>query len=109
MQMTVNNIETYKAMEDLAHGLGFRSVFDFSKHQLRDATLQKIAFYQNQINSFEKKYGMKFNEFRTRIIDKTDPILSQFGIFEKEDDDNNWEDSIDFIEIYSQKLLRVNL
>ena len=52
---------------------------------------------------------MKFSEFRTRVIDKTDPVLSQFGIIEKEDDDNNWEDSIDFIEIYSQKLQQVNL
>jgi hypothetical protein len=107
--MTANTLDTYNAIEELAHGLGFKSAFDFTKNQIRNVTLQKIAYYQSQIDTFEKKYGMNFEEFRIRVIDKNDMILSKFGIIEKEEDDNEWEDAIDFVQIYSQKLKRVNL
>ncbi len=107
--MTATVIDTHNAMEELAQGLGFQSVFDFTKNQIRNVTLQKIAYYQSRIDSFEKKYNMTFGEFRKAVIDDTNLKLSEFGIIEKEDDDNDWEDATDFVEIYSQKLQRVSL
>lgn len=91
-------------MEEIAHSLGYRSIYDFTRIQIQTLLLQKIAYYQSKIDTFEQKYGMKFEEFRQRVIDKTDPVLSKFGIIEKEDDDNNWDDALDFVKIYSQKL-----
>ncbi|MBB3837278.1 hypothetical protein FHS57_001272 [Runella defluvii] len=105
--MTTSEIDAYNAMEELANGLGYMSVFDFTKIQIKNVTLQKIAYYQARVDGFEKKYGMRFEEFRQRVINPSDAVLSKFGIIEKEDDDNDWEDALDFIQIYSRALQRV--
>ena len=91
-------------MEEIAHNLGYRSVFDFTRIQIQTLLLQKIAYYQSRIDIYEQKYSMNFEEFRRRVVDKNDSGLSKFGIIEKEDDDNNWGDAVDFVKIYFQKL-----
>ncbi len=66
-----------------------------------------MAYYQSRIDYYQQKYGMDFAEFRRRVVDKADPQLLKFGIIEKEDDDNDWEDAIDFLDDYLAALTHI--
>jgi hypothetical protein len=105
--MNSTDIESYKAMEDIVQGLGFKSVFDFTKNHVQSAIREKIAYYQARVDFFEKKYGVNFQEFSNRIPDTNDADLSKFGISEKENDYNDWDDAVDFIQLYSQKMQQI--
>ena|GEM_PF-739488 len=105
--MSSTEIESYKAMEDIVHGLGFKSVFDFTKNHVQSAIREKITYYQSRVDFFEKKYGINFQEFSNRVSNTDDFALSKFGIIEKEDDYNDWDDALDFVHIYSQKLQQI--
>ena len=78
-------------LEKVVHAFGYRSMEDFVRIEIRNLLQQKIAYYQSRIDVYEQKYGMNFSEFRRRVVDQSDPVLSKFGIIEKEDDDNDWE------------------
>ena len=71
--------------------------------------LEKIAYYQSRIDGYEQKYGLKFNDFRSRVVDKSDPILSRFGAIEKEDDDFEWETAIEFMQGFQEDLKETEL
>ncbi len=94
-------------LDSLAQSLGYRSVSDFTRIQLRHAVEQKMAYYQSRIDYYQQKYGMDFAEFRRRVVDKADSQLLKFGIIEKEDDDNDWEDAIDFLDDYLAALTHI--
>lgn len=102
--MVTNEIESYKAMEEVVHSLGFQNVFEFTKNHVQSAIREKIAYYQSRVDFFEKKYKMNFKEFVNRVSDSTDEALSKFGVFEKEDDHNNWDDAVEFVQLYSHKM-----
>lgn len=56
---------------------------------------------------FQQKYGMDFDEFRQRVVDKSDGMLASFGSIEKENDDNDWDDAIDFLADYTTYLYQI--
>ncbi len=91
-------------LDSLAQSLGYRSLSDFTRIQLRHAVEQKMAYYQSRIDYYQQKYGMDFAEFRRRVVDKTDSHLSRFGIIEKEDDDMEWELGIEMVQGYADEL-----
>ncbi len=91
-------------LDSLAQSLGYRSVSDFTRIQLRHAVEQKMAYYQSRVDYYQQKYGMDFSEFRRRVVDQADPQLSKFGIIEKEDDDMEWELGIEMVQGYSEEL-----
>ncbi|MBD2753681.1 hypothetical protein [Spirosoma validum] len=94
-------------LERVIQNLGYRSTDDFLHIQLRNVLEQKIAYYQSRIDFFQKKYEMNFDEFRQRVVDKSDSTLSRFGIIEKENDDNDWDDAIDFLTDYTTYLHQI--
>ena len=67
--MTSTDIESYKAMEDIVQGLGFKSVFDFTKNHVQSAIREKIAYYQSRSDFFEKSESIRYFHY---VI--TDPI-----------------------------------
>lgn len=94
-------------LERVIQNLGYRSTDDFLHIQLRNVLEQKIAYYQSRIDFFQKKYGMNFDEFRQRVVDQSDNALAHFGIIEKENDDNDWDDAIDFLTDYRNYLHQI--
>lgn len=92
------------SLDRIVQHLGYRSADDFLHIQLRNVLEQKIAYYQSRIDFFEQKYGMTFDEFQQRVVDKSDTILSRFGVIEKENDDNDWDDALDFLTDYTDCL-----
>ena len=103
--MTVHS--AYPSLEQVVQNLGYRSTDDFVHIQLRNVLEQKIAYYQSRIDYFQQKYGMNFKEFRERVIDKNDSVLSRFGTIEKENDDNDWDNAIDFLGDYTDYLQQI--
>lgn len=99
MELIIDN-----TFEKTAHDLGYVSFEEFARKNLKRELQEKIHEYQKIVKSLEAKYGMDYVEFSTRVIDKNDLVLKKFEIFEKEDDDFAWQDSIDFFQIYSSKL-----
>lgn len=93
--------------EAVIHHLGYRDTDDFLRVQVRHALEQKISYYQSRVDFYEKKYGMPLDDFHRRVIDPEDPILSKFGIIEKENDDFDWDDAIDFVQIYTADLSQI--
>ncbi|AQG81113.1 hypothetical protein [Spirosoma montaniterrae] len=93
--------------EDIIRDLGYQTIDDFLRIQARRALEQKISYYQSRVDFYERKYGMSFTEFRQRIQNAADETLAPFSVIEKEDDDNDWDDALDFIRIYTADLLRI--
>lgn len=93
--------------EAVIHNLGYQSTDDFLRVQVRHALEQKISYYQSRIDFYEKKYGITLDEFHHRVVDPADPVLSKFGIVEKENDDFDWDDALDFVRIFSADLQQI--
>lgn len=93
--------------ETVIHNLGYQNTDDFLRVQVRRALEQKISYYQSRIDFYEKKYGMPFVDFRRRVTDPTDSMMSKFGLIEKENDDLDWDDALDFVYIFSTDLQQV--
>lgn len=68
---------------------------------------RKLRIIGAVLTFFEHKYGMDFDEFRQRVISKSDSALARFGVIEKENDDNNWDDAIDFLGDYTTYLHQI--
>lgn len=90
MVLTIEN-KSLLNLDKVVQRFGYTSVLDFTRIQVQILIREKIAFYKGQVSIYEKKYGMDFEEFRRRVVEKTDPVLSKFGVIEKEDDDMEWE------------------
>lgn len=95
------------SLERVIQNLGYRSTDDFLHIQLRNVLEQKIAYYQSRIDFFQQKYGVDFATFRQRVVDKSDYSLARFGVIEKETDDNEWDDAIDFLDDYTTYLHQI--
>jgi hypothetical protein len=91
--------------EKAIYQLGYSSVNEFAEKNIKREFSDRVAFYTAIVENFEKKYGMKYEEFSKRVIDTNDAVLSKFGIIEKENDDFEWNDAVDLIEDYSNKIL----
>lgn len=93
--------------EAVIRDLGYQSIDDFLRVQVRHALEQKISYYQSRIDFYEQKYGMSFEQFRHRVTDANDSVLTNYGSIEKEDDDINWDDALDFVGIYAADLRQI--
>lgn len=93
--------------EEVIHKLGYQNTEDFLRIQVRHALEQKISYYQSRVDFYEKKYGMSLGEFHRRVVDPSDPVLAKFGITEKENDDFDWDDATDFVQLYTADLRQI--
>jgi hypothetical protein len=93
--------------EEVIHSLGYQNTDDFLRIQARQALEQRISYYQSRVDVYEQKYGMGLDEFHQRVTNSSDPILSKFGVIEKENDDFSWDDATDFVRIYADNLRRI--
>ncbi|MBC7571519.1 MAG: hypothetical protein H7319_17585 [Spirosoma sp.] len=87
--------------------LGYQNTDDFLRIQVRRALSEKISYYQSRIDFYEQKYGMTLIEFHGRVSNQDDSVLSKFSIAEKETDDFDWDDALDFVRIYTDNLRQI--
>ena len=72
-------------VENIFHEMGYASSTDYAIKKVREELLSELKVCLERIEKFEKKYGMGYDEFHKRFND-----LTQFGLFEREDDNMDW-------------------
>ena len=88
-------------LEQVIQSLGFKDSETFLKIQAQSLLLQKIAYYHGQIDLFVKKYGGNYEIFINRFNEYPQSLI------EKEEDGQDWDDAIDFVNIYQQRLQEI--
>jgi hypothetical protein len=88
-------------LEQVIQSLGFKDSETFLKIQAQSLLLQKIAYYRSRIDLFVKKYGVEYDGFLNRFNDFSQSLV------EKENDGQDWDDAIDFVNIYQQRLQEI--
>ena len=78
---------------------GYTDVEAFAKDQAKLFILGKIEEYQNKIMYFEKKYSLKFKQFKEQLLS-----LKNDEDFDKEDDYMEWRFCIESFEMYKREL-----
>lgn len=77
-------VEQY-SIESIFHEMGYKSSTDYAIQKAREELLHELKVCSDRINAFEEKYGMNYVEFDRRFNE-----LTQFGLFEREDDIMDW-------------------
>ena len=72
-------------LERVFHTMGYESSTDYAVKKAREELLQELKVSLERVETFEKKYGMDYAQF-----DKQFHELTQFGLFEREDDIMDW-------------------
>jgi hypothetical protein len=88
-------------LEQIIQSLGYKDSETFLKIQAQGLLLQKIAYYRGRIDLFAKKYGGDYDSFISRFHELSNSML------EKENDGQDWDDAIDFVNIYQKRLQEI--
>jgi hypothetical protein len=72
-------------LEKEIHDLGYKSFDDFALKNIKREIQEKIVEYQHLVAAYENKYGMNYKTFCEQFHS-----LTQWGMFEKEDDSMEW-------------------
>lgn len=73
------------SIEQVFHRLGYKSSQDYAVQKAKNELLNELKTCIGQIAVLEKKYGMSYEEFHVRFNE-----LTQFSLFEREDDIMEW-------------------
>ncbi|MCY7349662.1 MAG: hypothetical protein LH606_03230 [Cytophagaceae bacterium] len=96
--------EHTETLKKVIHTLGYADVDTFARvHAIRRLE-KKISYCQSRVDFYEQRYGMDYAAFVSRVINREDPILGRFGTLEKEDDGSDWEDSLYFVQSFTDQL-----
>jgi hypothetical protein len=79
--------------------LGFNSLESYAVEMIRKQLVDEIQKSSSEIEKFESKYGMDYAEFSSRFAE-----LSQWNLFEKENDSMDWKAETRMIRIYEKRL-----
>lgn len=73
------------SIESIFHEMGYTSSMDYAVKKVREELLNELKVSLGRIETLEKKYGMSYEEFYKRFDE-----LTQFRLFEREDDIMDW-------------------
>jgi hypothetical protein len=73
------------SIEQVFQKAGYSSSTDYAIKKMQEELLRELKVCSDRIDAFEAKYGMRYEEFDKRFND-----LTQFGLFEREDDIMDW-------------------
>lgn len=96
--MTIQQV----AIESAVQEMGYESVYDFAAKQARELLLKDLKISVDRIEAFEAKYGMDYEAF-----DKHFFALTQFDLFEREDDGMDWRLEKEALRIIEKRLARL--
>ncbi len=98
--MTVDQV----SIESIFHEMGFKSSTDYAIKKAREELLRELKISLERIDVFEKKYGMTYDEFDRRFNE-----LTQFGLFEREDDIMDWRVEVYEVRTVERQLVKLVL
>ncbi|GAB3557617.1 hypothetical protein [Spirosoma fluminis] len=73
------------SIEQVFHKAGYSSSTAYAIKKMQEELLRELKICSERIDGFEHKYGMAYEEFYRRFSE-----LTQFGLFEREDDIMDW-------------------
>ena len=86
-------------LESTFQEMGYASSTDYAIRKAREEIFHEIKISLEAIAVFEEKYGMDFIQFRERFSE-----LTQFGLFEREDDSMDWSAEIAQLRLLEKRL-----
>lgn len=96
--MTVEQV----GIEGIFHEMGYTSSTDYAIKKAQEELLRELKVCVGRIEAFEKKYGMGYDEFFRRFNE-----LTQFGLFEREDDIMDWRAELTVLRGVEKRLSRL--
>ena len=87
------------SVENIFHEMGYASSTDYAIKKAREELLHELKISVEAIAVFEKKYGMSYEEFYNRFNE-----LTQFGLFEREDDSMDWRAELTVLQGVEKRL-----
>lgn len=98
--MTIKQV----ALESTFQEMGYASSTDYAVKKAREELLKELKISLDAVDLFEKKYGMGYIEFA-----KTFYELTQFSLFEREDDSMDWRAELEVILVVEKRLTRLTV
>ena len=89
-------------VESTFHEMGYASSTDYAIKKAQEELLRDLKVSLERVEAFEKKYGMGYDEFFRRFSE-----LTQFGLFEREDDGMDWRVEVHEIRVIEKQLVRL--
>ena len=89
-------------VESTFHEMGYASSTDYAIKKAREELLHDLKISLESVDAFEKKYGLVYAEFDKRFHE-----LTQFGLFEREDDIMDWRLELNEIRVIEKRLVRL--
>ncbi|RCR67165.1 hypothetical protein [Larkinella punicea] len=89
-------------LENTFQEMGYTSMADYAIQKAREELLQELKKSLDEVAQFETKYSMTYLEFDKRFHD-----LTQFGLFEREDDIMDWRAELEVIRVVEKRLARL--
>lgn len=89
-------------LESTFHEMGYSSMADYAVKKASEELLREMKISLDAIDLFEKKYEMDFAQFRERFSE-----LTQFSLFEREDDSMDWSAELAQLRLLEKRLTRL--
>ncbi len=86
-------------LESTFQEMGYASSTDYAIRKAQEEILREIKISLDAIAVFEEKYDMDFIQFRERFSG-----LTQFGLFEREDDSMDWSAEMAQLRLLEKRL-----
>ncbi|WP_370722846.1 hypothetical protein [Fibrella aquatica] len=98
--MTVEQV----SIEQIFHEMGYTSSTDYAIKKAREELLRELKVCLERIEVFETKYSMGYDDFFRRFNE-----LTQFGLFEREDDIMDWRAELAVLRGVEKRLMRLTV
>ncbi|MGF7217413.1 hypothetical protein GGR92_003587 [Spirosoma lacussanchae] len=92
------------SVESIFHEMGYASSTDYAIKKAREELLRELKVSLGRIDAFEKKYEMTYAEF-----DKQFHSLTQFSLFERDDDSMDWRAELTVLRSIEKRLATLTL
>ncbi|WP_155296350.1 hypothetical protein [Spirosoma rigui] len=90
------------SVESIFHEMGYASSTDYAIKKAWEELLRDLKVSLERIDTFERKYGMSYADF-----DKQFHELTQYSLFEREDDSMDWRLELNEIREVEKRLIKL--
>lgn len=90
------------SIESIFHQMGYTSSTDYAIKKAREELLRDLKVSLERVETFEKKYSMDYDEFYRQFNE-----LTQFGLFEREDDIMDWRVEVHEVREIERRLVKL--
>ena len=90
------------SIESIFHQMGYASSTDYAIKNAREELLRDLKVSLERVETFEKNYSMGYDEFYRQFNE-----LTQFGLFERENDIMDWRAEVREVREIERRLIKL--